>query len=140
MFLEMAFIQKMTLLIGHSVSGVAVTLVGFLFFSGLGSAVSGRMFRSALCQVWFAVICIIVIGVVEIAAVSLLFDRLVSFSRFARHFWAIAIIAPLGFFMGIPFPSALAAVGLYTRPLVPLAWGINGFFRNKLQLPQRVLA
>ncbi|MHC4756982.1 MAG: SAM-dependent methyltransferase, partial [Planctomycetota bacterium] len=37
MFLEMGFIQKLTLLTGKPVFGVAVTLLSFLVFSGIGS-------------------------------------------------------------------------------------------------------
>jgi len=48
MFLEMAFIQKMTMLLGQPVLGVAITLVGFLFFSGLGALAAGRFSAVAM--------------------------------------------------------------------------------------------
>ena len=39
---------------------------------------------------------------------------------------ALALIAPLAFLMGFPFPLALAALGDRARELIPWAWAING--------------
>ncbi len=127
MFLEMGFIQKMTLLIGHSVFGVAVTLAGFLVFSGFGSLLSARLFKSASLRIWVAVFAIIIIGIAEITFLKIMFDWLMSFSRISRILLGLAVIAPLAFFMGIPFPTALRQLHQNRRPLVPWAWGVNGF-------------
>jgi len=131
MFLEMGFIQKMTLLIGHPVFGVAVSIVGFLVFSGLGSLASGQWLQKAGGSVYrlvaMAVAAIIVIGVVEVLILTFSFEWLVSFSRLWRIVMGLAIIAPLAFFMGIPFPSGLRQLSARNQPLVPWAWCINGF-------------
>ena len=39
----------------------------------------------------------------------------------------VALIAPLAFCLGMPFPLGLAAVASRAEGLVPWAWGINGF-------------
>jgi hypothetical protein len=39
----------------------------------------------------------------------------------------LVITAPLAFFMGMPFPTALRQLHKHSQPLVPWAWGINGF-------------
>jgi len=39
----------------------------------------------------------------------------------------LAVIAPLAFFMGMPFPTGLKELHARSRPLVPWAWGVNGF-------------
>jgi spermidine synthase len=141
MFLEMGFIQKMTLLVGHPVFGVAVTLTGFLVFSGLGSLASGRILaflshRSAegprvtshgSLLVRIAVTAIILIGLAEIILLHFRFDWLVGFTRQIRILLGIAITAPLAFFMGMPFPTGLKLVHSRAAALVPWAWGINGF-------------
>ncbi|KPL24304.1 MAG: hypothetical protein AMJ75_04010 [Phycisphaerae bacterium SM1_79] len=134
MFLEMGFIQKLTLLIGHPVFGVAVTLVGFLVFSGFGSLAAGRVSRlvsrwsPTACQlVWVAVLAIIVVGIAEVALLKLRFDWLVGFSRPVRILLGVAITGPLAFFMGMPFPTALKSLHVRKGPLVPWAWGVNGF-------------
>jgi hypothetical protein len=131
MFLEMGFIQKMTLLIGHPVFGVAVSIVGFLIFSGLGSLASGRWLQRADNSVYrlivVAVAAIIVIGVIDVLILTFSFEWLVGFSRIWRMVLGVVIIAPLAFFMGIPFPSGLRQLSARNQPLVPWAWCINGF-------------
>jgi hypothetical protein len=130
MFLEMGFIQKMTLLIGHPVFGVAVTLVGFLIFSGFGSLTAGAFFKKpgvikGLVPV--AVAAIVVIGIAEIVFMVFAFEWLVGFSQFWRIVIGLMITGPLAFFMGVPFPTGLRALGASREPLVPWAWGVNGF-------------
>jgi hypothetical protein len=45
---------------------------------------------------------------------------------FARILISIALITPLGFCMGMPFPLGLASISIGAAPLTPWAWGING--------------
>jgi len=130
MFLEMAFIQKMTLLIGHPVFGVAVTLLGFLLFSGCGSLASGYLFKSPKeisRLIPIAVLAIIIVGLAEITLMTVSFEWLVGFSRPARMVLGVIITGPLAFFMGMPFPTGLRQVHRHNQALVPWAWGVNGF-------------
>ena len=39
----------------------------------------------------------------------------------------MALIAPLAFFMGMPFPLGLTRVAGRAADFVPWAWGINGY-------------
>jgi uncharacterized membrane protein len=39
---------------------------------------------------------------------------------------SLALIAPLAFFMGMPFPIGLSQVSERAPALVPWAWGVNG--------------
>ena len=43
LFVEIAFIQRFTLFLGHPLSAIAVVLCAFLVFAGLGAGVSGRL-------------------------------------------------------------------------------------------------
>ena len=38
----------------------------------------------------------------------------------------MACLAPLGFLMGMPFPSGLRILGARTPTLIPWMWGVNG--------------
>ena len=40
---------------------------------------------------------------------------------------SIALIAPLAFFMGMPFPLGLRQLAQEAPSFIPWAWGINGF-------------
>jgi hypothetical protein len=46
----------------------------------------------------------------------------------ARIVLSLALIAPLGFFMGLPFPLGLQRVSGRVPALVPWAWGVSGCF------------
>jgi hypothetical protein len=130
MFLEMGLIQKMTLLTGRPVFGVAVTLVGFLVFSGLGSLTAGRLariFKRPRNVILFAATLIILLAVANIFCLTFFFGWLVGFSSIAKMLWGLAFIGPLAFFMGMPFPTALKQIHSTAPPLIPWAWGVNGF-------------
>lgn len=139
LFVEIAFIQKFILFLGHPLYAVAVVLTGFLLFAGVGSAASS----------WFAErvdawqranpnrgfqLSAILLSIVGIIAVSLLyllilpgvFDSLLSLTGVAKIFVSLGLIAPLAFFMGMPFPLGLSRVWLEAPVLVPWAWGVNG--------------
>ena len=53
---------------------------------------------------------------------------LLPLSLVARIAIAVAIVAPLGFAMGMPFPRGLASVGHGPFPAAPFYWGLNGIF------------
>ena len=55
------------------------------------------------------------------------FDFLVGLSQLLRIIVGIAIISPLAFFMGIPFPTGLRSVHLKAQTLTAWCWAVNGF-------------
>lgn len=55
-----------------------------------------------------------------------LFDGLAGLPVSLKILLALALIAPLAFAMGMPFPLALSNVSARAPGLVPWAWGING--------------
>ncbi|MBT2324302.1 SAM-dependent methyltransferase [Variovorax paradoxus] len=121
MFIEIAFIQKFVLFLGHPLYAVAVVLFAFLLFAGIGSRVAARAPPVAA-----------VAGAIGLAAalclllLPLLLRHAMGWPEAARILLAVALIAPLAFFMGMPFPLGLARVEAVDARLVPWAWGING--------------
>jgi len=131
LFVEIAFIQKFTLFLSHPLYAVAVVLASFLVFAGSGSAYSARMAGWTVAP-GFRPVSIAVAGIVGIAVVYLLalpplFGWLIGMADALRILVAIALIAPLAFFMGMPFPLGLRRVAAEAPDFVPWAWGINGF-------------
>ena len=126
-FLEMGFIQKLTLIIGDPVTAVAVTLAGFLAFSGLGSLSVEYLFSNPRKAIVVAVSAIVGVGLGELFLLHYGFDFFVGLGRGTKIFVGLATIAPLAFFMGMPFPTALRHLDLGSKTLVPWAWAVNGF-------------
>ena len=127
-FIEIAFIQKLTLFLAHPVYAVAVALSGFLLFAGLGSRLSPRL--AERCgerrAVALAVAAMVVLTAFYLAAIPALLPSLMGLSDGLRIALAAAFIAPLALAMGIPFPLALASASQRAPSLVPWAWGVNG--------------
>ena len=124
LFVEIAFLQKLVLLMHHPTVALAITLATFLVGAGVGSAWAGRApAGSGLRWLVVAIAGIVLLG----AAGSLAFDTLIgaiaAWPAAARALVAAALLSPLAFCMGMPFPLALRELD---EALVPWAWGING--------------
>ncbi len=125
MFIEMAFIQKLGLTLGHPLLAVAVALSGFLVFAGLGSATMRREGRPTRLAMAWPIAGIVVLGVSYLVALSGIFAWTSSHGMWLKAALALLLIAPLGFCMGKPFPTALALLGHRAPALIPWAYGIN---------------
>jgi spermidine synthase len=131
LFVEMAFIQKFILFLSNPLYSVAVVLSGFLLFAGLGSAASERLARRlpwpGVSPVTVAVAAIAVLALAYVVVLPAIFARFIGLPDPARIAMSLLLIAPLAFFMGMPFPLGLARLSEVAPGFVPWAWGINGF-------------
>ena len=127
LFVEIAFIQKFTLFLGHPLYAVAVVLAGFLVFAGIGSGLSARLAGRIRRPVGLAVAAIVALALLDLALLPLLFEHALGLGDAARIALALAAIAPLALFMGMPFPLGLARLAESAPGFLPWAWGINGF-------------
>ena len=135
LFIEIAFIQKFTLILSQPLYAVAVALCAFLIFSGLGSLYVQQRLKTASPAISDAitaallrrsVMMIALIIITYIVLLPLISNTIMVLPEAARIISAFILAAPLAFFMGMPFPLALATLQ-QTRPdLIPWAWGING--------------
>ena len=128
MGLEMAFIQKLVLFLGHPLYAVAVALSGFLVAAGLGSAALERLlaWRGETAVRHGALVGIALLGLGYLVLLPGLLEQLLAWPEAARVVVALLLIAPLGFCMGLPLPLGLRRVALRAPGAVPWAWGING--------------
>jgi len=131
LFVEIAFIQKFILFLSHPLYAVAVVLAGFLVFAGIGSAFSesfaARLDAAGRSAVSVAVAGIAAIAIVHVLLLPTVFQSLIGQPDVVRIVISLGLIAPLAFFMGMPFPLGLARVTAEATSFIPWAWGINGF-------------
>ncbi len=118
--LELALLQNLTLLLGHPIFTLAILLFTLLAAGGLGSAISTFVPPRGACLVAAA------LGTVEAIALPRLVPLLLPLPLAARILIAMAIVAPLGFVMGMPFPRGLQSTGRGSLPAPPFFWGLNG--------------
>lgn len=131
LFIEIAFIQKLTLFLHHPLYAIAVSLTAFLIFAGLGSSYAQRKIKANSNDVQQAgigvpVAVLVLLCGIYIASLSALFSHLIQLPDLVRIVISILVIAPLGFCMGMPFPLGLWQLGKHEPILIPWAWGING--------------
>jgi hypothetical protein len=56
-----------------------------------------------------------------------LFEQLGHLAMAYKFVISTLLIAPLAFFMGMPFPLAISSLKQQAPNLIPWAWGINGY-------------
>ena len=117
---ELALLQHLTLLVGHPIFTLSVLLFTLLAFGGIGAALSPRW------SMWKACAAVAIIGTVEALALPKLVPALLWLPLWGRIAVAIALMAPLGLAMGMPFPRGLKHTGEGSLPAPPFYWGLNG--------------
>ena len=125
LMIEIAFLNMLTLLLNDEVLAAALTLGGFLVFAGLGAACSSRVRRTARA-VRVAVLAIVLLGLGVLATLGPLLRLGLAAPPGLRLAAALALLVPMAFAMGWPFPLGLAATARQDSRLVPWAWCING--------------
>lgn len=127
MLVEITLMQKLALFLGSPVHATATVLATLLAAAGAGSALAPRLVppgRRPLAL--FVVITGVVIGY-ALFLPSIL-RAFLGWSELARISIAVVALAPVGFVLGVPFPSALGRLERRgAGELVGVAWAANGF-------------
>jgi spermidine synthase len=123
---EVVLMQRFALFLGHPTYSVTTVLFAILLFSGLGAAWSDRrtgavgdVVRPAL---WGLPVAIALLTF----AVPPLLRELMGLPLAARLVIAIAVVGPVAFLMGIPFPTGIRAIAATEPRHIPWAWAANG--------------
>ena len=130
MFIEMSFIQKFLLLLANPTYAVAVVLCAFLLFAGLGSLFSLKLRAIGKLRqppIAVAIGMLSVIALVYLQLLPPIFHRFLASSDVLKIAVSIGLIAPLAFFMGMPFPLGIDRLQRHHPHLIAWAWGINGY-------------
>jgi len=127
MTVEITLLSRLVQVVGDPVLAGAVTIAGFLLFSGAGSLVAQRLdpSRSRLVR---ALLVAVAGACVVVLIVSVPLARSAGWLGLPERIGAaVALIAPAGFLMGFPMPLGLRRLAVSAPVLVPWAWGVNGF-------------
>lgn len=130
MLIEVALLQRLILLLGNPTATLAVLLFTLLLFGGIGSLTSTRIMKNMNMNRNLVLI-IIGISVLSLAYafnMNTIISTFLAESFMARIFVTIAMLAPLGFMMGMPFPTGMRIMKRFYPQKVPWMWAINGAF------------
>jgi len=117
---EVAFIQRFVLFLGHPTYALTVVIFLLLLSSGAGSLLSRRWLPQP-ARVWLPLV--LLIGALGVCVVILpaLLNALVGVPFALKLLVSGLLLIPLGFAMGMPFPTGLRALasgatGIAARP------------------------
>jgi hypothetical protein len=127
MGVEIVLMQKLILFLGHPTYAITVVLSSLLAFAGFGSLAAGgirSVDRRSLA--WLALaVAVTLLGVNFLLRTVLPLG--LGLGLPARIALAVLLLAPVGFVLGMPFPSGIRVVRERRPQLLPWAWAINGF-------------
>ncbi len=127
MVVEIPLIQRLTVYLGRPVYSLAIVLFSLLLSSGLGSLWIDQRARGEgtppLTRIFTLLMALIGLHAV---VVPWLLQGTVGWPLGARLAVTGALLAPLGFLMGMPFPMGMRWAGLQKPGVVPWLWGVNG--------------
>ena len=123
---EVAFIQRFVLFLGHPTYALTVVIFLMLLSSGVGSVASRRCLANA-ATVWIALAVIILALALYLGVLPGLLGYFIG----AAFVWKLALsgclLVPLGIAMGMPFPTGLRALaeGRARANSIEWAWAMN---------------
>jgi len=120
LFIEIVLIQKFVLFLGHIIFSSSTIIFSMLLFSGLGALYSQKLKIEKLNKI---ISIIFILIVFYIFLLNFIMNYFISLNLIPKIIFTVILIAPLGFFMGFPFPLGIRTI---KKELIPWAWGVNG--------------
>ncbi len=121
--LEIVLMQRYQLFLGSPITAFASVLGLFLIFSGLGSLWSGHMKEKGLAA---SLLCILLAILFHAWCMPYIYQKAALLPFTMKLVLTIITIAPLAFFIGVPFPYALRQSKHTIAPtIVALLFAIN---------------
>ena len=129
---EIAFIQRFVLFLGHPTYALTVVIFLLLLSSGAGSLVSRRWLTEP-ARVWIPLLLLVAAICIHVVLLPGLLNALVGLPFVVKLLISALLLIPLGLAMGMPFPTGLRALagaeslvqGESTGNAVEWAWAMN---------------
>jgi spermidine synthase len=115
---EIAFIQRFVLFLGHPTYALTVVIFLLMLSSGAGSLFS-RVWLPRTEQAWIPLALVVVALVADVIFLPGRLAALVGLGFNSRLVISAVLLAPLGFVMGMPFPTGLRALASAPAPEFP---------------------
>ena len=125
MLVQIPFLQRFSVYLGHPTWTLAVILFGMILFTGVGSALSDRIPAFAR---WLplAPVVVAIALVAETALIQRVVDSTAAWSLTGRTTVVLALLAPISILLGLAFPIGMRVVGKASDLATAWLWGVNG--------------
>jgi len=117
---EIAFIQRFVLFLGHPTYALTVVVFLLLLSSGAGSLASRQWLVHAQ-RAWLPLALIVSALLLYVFILPWLLNALMGLPFVAKLLVSAGLLVPLGFAMGMPFPTGLRALAAAPAPEFPAA-------------------
>jgi hypothetical protein len=129
---EIAFIQRFVLFLGHPTYALTVVVFLLLLSSGAGSMLS-RKWLGDTRRAWLPLILIVAVLLLYVFTLPAVLNALVGMPFAVKLLISGALLVPLGLAMGMPFPTGLRALasvpedrsGNFKQTCIEWAWAMN---------------
>ncbi len=125
-FIEISLMQRFVLFLGYPTYSLSVVLFSLLTFTGLGSAITGKIPSVSARPAQIAAVLLAMGLAVFMLVAPGLFEANLAQSLERRILLSVLLIAPLGLILGTFFPLGIRLIQATDRRLVPWAWAVNG--------------
>ena len=126
LLIEISFVQKYVLLLGYPTYSLSVTIFSLLLFAAAGAAASRRGWGRPRPFLVLLVSVTLILVALEVVALSWIRDALLSAPLALRIAVTAGLQLPLGFVLGMYFPTGLELLRRREPRLIPWAWAVNG--------------
>jgi hypothetical protein len=123
--IQVALIQRFVLFLGHPTYALTVVIFSMLLSSGLGSFASKRLIRAEIARLSSVLMLIVAAVLVLSAILPSITESGVSLPFPLKVLVSVALIGPVGFAMGMPFPTGLMLLERAMPASIRWAWAIN---------------
>jgi hypothetical protein len=127
MTVEIVLMQKIVIFLGHPTYCLSVVLVAMLGFAGIGSWLSPRFVTTDRRSLLRLGLILVAVVLATALAFHLVPPLLLGFPFTGRVLAVLAMLAPLGIVLGMPFPTGMRILERECPQLLPWGWAVNGF-------------
>ncbi|OHD10615.1 MAG: hypothetical protein A2Y41_00815 [Spirochaetes bacterium GWB1_36_13] len=128
MFIEIVFMQKYILFLGHPIYAFSVVLASLLIASGVGSLISKLFENNPVKGILIALLGIFISVGINIGFFHYYADSLIGESFHFRVLISILLISLAGLNMGFMMPLGIQIISKYNESAIPWMWSVNGIF------------
>jgi spermidine synthase len=121
---EIAFIQRFVLFLGHPTYALTVVIFLLMLSSGAGSLIS-RLWLPRTSLGWVPLLLVVVTILADVFFLPSRLAALVGLDFGYRLLVSAVLLIPLGFVMGMPFPTGLRALAALPAPEFPAGEGAS---------------
>ncbi len=126
MIVEIPLILKLSFFLGRPTVAISITLFSLLAAGGMGSALGVKLFHEPVQRARSILILIISALIIYLLFLPGVLENYQLLPINSRVLITVIILFPIGFLMGIPFPTGLSLISKGYPRHVSLMWGING--------------